>query len=254
MTTTPSQEDALDDARPACHFDALPQEIICGIFGYIATTDGTHLARAALVCRQWRLVSQRFVLGRRLVVMPLAQKDVGCCASRWRCPIRWKIVDEPACRRCKARQRLFQRALECGDVDLLVWMWRFWPRLWLWLACEDHGEMCKPGREAIDLKMRAWSIAAGAGSVDCMRWLASVHWKRHAQDDRIVNAAARGGHSRALVFLHCATPSTRRCRALALAAVNEGKDGVQALDWLPVRRAVQPQDASVVLERARRTG
>jgi hypothetical protein len=199
----------------------LPEEVIQYIFNYLDSVDGIHLARAAVVCWRWRRASDPFILDRSSVAMSPGKKDDRCCHPKRHCPIRWKIAKEPACRRCNARQRLFRRALEEDDIKLIAWLWRLWPRLWLWLGCEDHGEMCKTGRQAIDLKMRAWSIAAEAGSLYCLRWLTLVRWKRYGQHDRILAAAIRGGHTNVLDFFRQVALLPRRCYALALANVND---------------------------------
>lgn len=225
-----------------CGLDTFPQEIIEHIVGYLCRGDGVGLACAGVVSRRWRWTVERLMERRRFVDAPKSE-------AWW--PL-WGIA-HPACRRAVARQALFRRALETGDIDLLAWLARLHPRLWLWLACERHGEQCRGGRRAIDLKMRAWSIASGGGSLDCLKWLARMRWKRYGQEDRILVAAAAAGHVHVLDWL--CSMIVKRCQphVLVEAAVSSDiADDVEVLDWLRGRHTMTDDDVECILRFARR--
>ncbi|AGO84826.1 hypothetical protein psal_cds_802 [Pandoravirus salinus] len=222
--------------------DAFPQEVIEHIVGYLCWGDGVGLARVAVASRHWRWAAERH-LGRRRFVAPPPGEGSGL----------WTGVACVQCHQAVARQALFRRALKTNDTDLLTWLSRLYPRLWLWLACEWHGEQCRGGRRAIDLKMRAWSIASGAGSLDCLRWLARVRWKRYGQEDRILVAAAAAGHVHVLDWLYPMIVKTLHPDALVCAAVSSDiTNDVQVLDWLRRHHPMTKHNVVCILRFARR--
>ncbi|AVK75176.1 F-box incomplete domain containing protein [Pandoravirus quercus] len=226
----------VSDGNP-CGLDAFPQEVIEHIAGYLCEGDGVGLARMAAVSRRWRWAVERRIGQRRLMDAPNAEA---------RQPWEGDVFDE--CHRSTARQTLFRRALETDVTDLIVWLWRLYPRLWLWLACEQHGERCLAGRESTDLKMRAWSIASGAGSLGCLKWLAHVRWKRYGQDGRVLVTAAAAGHVRVLDWLHSMVIKTVPSDALVRAAVSgDATNDVDVLDWLRRRHKMTRHNVECIL-------
>ncbi|AJF97437.1 hypothetical protein TW95_gp0703 [Pandoravirus inopinatum] len=222
--------------------DAFPQEVIEHIVGYLCRRDGVDLARAAVVSHRWRWATERLMERRRFVVPPRAE-DSGP----------WTGTAHVECHQAVARQALFRRALETDDMDLLMWLSHLYPRLWLWLACDWHGEQCRGGRRAIDLKMRAWSIASGAGSLDCLQWLAHVRWKRYGQEDRILIAAAAAGHVHILEWLYPMIIKFIQLDVLVYVAVSgHTTNDVAILDWLHRRHTMTRYSVECILRFAGR--